>query len=163
MVAAGVESVTLPAMVAVSTSPANAAKRQHKRNYKDVNDNLVAYNLPKALSDCPVARLFQHRNRRRRVDTALDNPAVAKRNLLYGPRHVGRTQGSIKVRPGERVRADLGADFNNLFNHPLFSPDQGGGDTMSQLGNFSIHVDPATRRVLPITDITPNPDFVKRC
>jgi hypothetical protein len=91
---------------------------------------------------------------------ALDNPAVAKRNLLYGPGTWGVNFGIHKVfRFGERVRADLGADFNNLFNHPLFSPDQTGGDIMSQLGNFSIHVDPATRRVLPITDITPNPDF----
>ena len=59
---------------------------------------------------------------------------------------------------GEKVKADLGADFNNLFNHPLFSPDQG-GESIANLGDFNIHVDPVTRKILPITDITPNPDF----
>jgi hypothetical protein len=89
----------------------------------------------------------------------LDNPTVARRNTLFGPGTWGANLGVHKVfRFGEKVKADLGADFNNLFNHPLFSPDQG-GESISQLGNFSIHVDPATRRILPITDITPNPDF----
>jgi hypothetical protein len=89
----------------------------------------------------------------------LDNPAVARRNSLIGPGTWGVNLGIHKVfRVGEKVRADLGADFNNLFNHPLFSPDQG-GESISNLGNFSIHVDPVTKKILPITDITPNPDF----
>jgi hypothetical protein len=47
----------------------------------------------------------------------LDNPAVARRNLLYGPGAWGVNLGIHKVfRLGETVRADLGADFNNLFN-----------------------------------------------
>ena len=89
----------------------------------------------------------------------LDNPAVARRNSLLGPGTWGVNLGINKsFRFGERVRANLGADFNNLFNHPLFSPDQG-GESIANLGNFSIHVDPVTKRILPITDITPNPDF----
>ena len=47
---------------------------------------------------------------------------------------------------GERVRADLGAQFNNLFNRPLFSPDQG-GESIANLGDFNIHVDPVTKRM----------------
>ena len=89
----------------------------------------------------------------------LDNPAVARRNSLQGPGTWGVNLGLNKsFRFGERVRANLGADFNNLFNHPLFSPDQG-GESIANLGNFSIHVDPATKRILPITDVTRNPDF----
>jgi hypothetical protein len=89
----------------------------------------------------------------------LDNTAVARRNSLLGPGTWGVNLGVNKTfRFGERVRANLGADFNNLFNHPLFSPDQG-GESISNLGNFSIHVDPATKRILPITDVTRNPDF----
>ena len=53
----------------------------------------------------------------------------------------------------------FGVDIDNLFNHPLFSPDQEGGDAMAALGSFRIHVDPLTRAILPITDVTPNPDF----
>jgi hypothetical protein len=60
---------------------------------------------------------------------------------------------------GEKVRADLGADFNNLLNHPLFSPDAHGGANFAYLGSFSVSVDPNTRKLLPITDISRNPDF----
>ncbi|MBI3667490.1 MAG: hypothetical protein HY236_14905 [Acidobacteria bacterium] len=90
----------------------------------------------------------------------LDNPKVAKRNLLTGPGTWGVNLGVHKrFRFGERLVADLGADFNNLFNHPLFSPNQDGGDTYSNLGSFSIGVDPNTFKILPITDVTRNPDF----
>jgi hypothetical protein len=89
----------------------------------------------------------------------LDNPAVAKRNTLIGPGTWGVNLGVHKVfRFGERVRADLGADFNNLFNHPLFAPDQS-GESIANLGDFNIHVDPVTKKILPITDVTRNPDF----
>jgi hypothetical protein len=56
----------------------------------------------------------------------------------------------------------LGADFDNVFNHPLLAPDAnfgGGGGTFSQLGDFNINVDQTTGRVLPITDINTNPLF----
>jgi hypothetical protein len=88
---------------------------------------------------------------------ALDNPNVARRNVLTGPGTWGVNLGVHKIfRIGERVRADLGADFNNVFNHPLKAPTD---NSFAQLGSFNIGVDPNTRRILPITDVTPNPDF----
>ncbi|MDQ2950578.1 MAG: TonB-dependent receptor, partial [Acidobacteriota bacterium] len=91
------------------------------------------------------------------------NPAVAQRNLLRGPGTWGVNLGVHKdFHFGERVRAQLGADFNNVFNHPLFSPNQdagGGGGTFALLGSFNVAVDQKTGKLLPITDITPNPDF----
>lgn len=56
----------------------------------------------------------------------------------------------------------LGADVDNLFNHPIFMPDQnyaGGGSPFAMLGTFNIAVDQTTGKLLPITDITPNPLF----
>ena len=91
----------------------------------------------------------------------LSNPQNATRNLLTGPGTYGLNLGvHKKFRFGERVAADLGADFNNLLNHPLLSPDQGGSDSgFMLLGDFNIGVDQKTGKVLPITDITPNPNF----
>jgi hypothetical protein len=91
----------------------------------------------------------------------LSNPQVAKRNLLMGPSTYGLNLGiHKKFRFGERVAADLGADFNNLLNHPLLSPDQSGADSgFMQVGDFNIAVDQNTGKLLPITDITPNPNF----
>ncbi len=94
-----------------------------------------------------------------------DNSQVAKRNLLWGPGAWGVNFGLHKeFRIAERVNAVLGADFNNLFNHPLRAPNQdfaGGGGTFAYLGGFNIHVDPNTLQLRPITsaDISPNPDF----
>jgi len=94
-----------------------------------------------------------------------DNPLVAKRNLLWGPGAWGVNLGLHKdFRFGERVTATLGADFNNIFNHPLRAPNQdfaGGGGSFAYLGGFNLHVDPNTLQLLPIasTDISPNPDF----
>jgi len=91
-----------------------------------------------------------------------DNPQVAKRNLLWGPGAWGVNLGLHKdFRFGERVNATLGADFNNVFNHPLRAPNHDGGDTFSNLGSFSVEVDPATLRLRPSTvdPIVPNPDF----
>ena len=77
-----------------------------------------------------------------------DNPQVAKRNLLTGPGTWGVNLGVHKnFQIGERVMASLGADINNVFNHPLFSPDSdygGGGGPFSLLGDFNIRVDPNT-------------------
>lgn len=88
---------------------------------------------------------------------------VAKRNMLFGPGTWGLNLGIQKqFRFGERVTATFGADADNLLNHPLFSPNQdygGGGGAFALLGNFNVNVDPATAKLLPITDITPNPDF----
>jgi Carboxypeptidase regulatory-like domain len=96
------------------------------------------------------------------------NPANAKRNLLWGPGTWGVNLGVHKdFHFGERLTAQLGADVDNVFNHPLFSPDSdsgGGGGSFALLGDFNIRVDPATGRLLPIgqghpEDIIPNPDF----
>lgn len=85
-----------------------------------------------------------------------DNPNVAKRNLLWGPGTWGANLGLHKIfRIGEHIRADLGADFNNLFNHPLKSPDNVG---ISSLGSFSLGVDPKTLKTF-VNTISPNPDF----
>lgn len=91
----------------------------------------------------------------------LDSPKVAKRNMLYGPGTWGLNFGVHKVfRFGERVRADLGAQINNLFNHPLFSPNQDGQDgDFANLGDFNLTVDPNTLKLMPITDVNRNPNF----
>ena len=92
----------------------------------------------------------------------LDNPQVAKRNLLQGPGTWGVNLGVHKdFRFGERVIATLGADIDNLFNHPLFSPDSdygGGGGPFAMLGDFNVGVDPSTLKPF-ITDVNPNDDF----
>ena len=98
-----------------------------------------------------------------------DNPQVAKRNLLQGPGTWGVNLGVHKdFRLGERVTATFGADIDNLFNHPLFSPDSdygGGGGPFALVGDFNIQVDqtqgPPTPALLPITDFSLNPDFGK--
>jgi len=86
----------------------------------------------------------------------LSNPAVAKRNMLVGPGAWGVNLGIHKAFPfGERVVATLGADFDNIFNHPLLAPDAnfgGGGGTFAEVGDFNITVDQTTGQVLPITD-----------
>jgi hypothetical protein len=93
-----------------------------------------------------------------------DNPQVAKRNLLHGPGTWGVNLGVHKdFRFGDRLTATLGADIDNLFNHPLFSPDSdygGGGGPFAFLGDFNVGVDPTTKQVF-IADSTPNPDFGK--
>ena len=107
--------------------------------------NAAAFGLPTVGAD-----LFTH-------------PGVVQRNFLWGPGTWGLNLGVHKeFRFGERVAATIGADVDNLFNHPLFSPDSdygGGGGAFALLGDFNINVDPNTARILPITDVTPNPDF----
>ena len=99
------------------------------------------------------------------------NPQVAKRNLLWGPGTWGVNLGVHKdFHLTERLNVQFGADIDNVFNHPLFSPDSdygGGGGPFSLLGEFNIRVDQntpthvSTLKVLPISpdDVTLNPDF----
>jgi Carboxypeptidase regulatory-like domain/TonB dependent receptor len=72
------------------------------------------------------------------------NPAVAKRNSLTGPGAWGVNLGIHKAFPiGERVVATLGADFDNIFNHPLLAPDAnfgGGGGSFAEVGEFNMNV-----------------------
>jgi len=92
---------------------------------------------------------------------------VAKRNMLWGPRTWGVNLGVHKdFRFSERVNVQFGADVNNIFNHPLFSPNAdagGGGGSFALLGDFNVEVDQTTGKLLPIDpakDITfLNPDF----
>jgi len=76
---------------------------------------------------------------------AIDNPKIAKRNMLMGPGTWGVNLGLHKeFHFGERVIASLGADVDNLFNHPLWSPDDdygGGGGPFALLGDFNVSVD----------------------
>ena len=81
---------------------------------------------------------------------------------MFGPGTWGVNLGVHKeFHVGERVTASLGADIDNVFNHPLFSPDSdygGGGGPFAFLGDFNLGVDPATLKPV-IADVTPNPDF----
>jgi len=91
------------------------------------------------------------------------NSSVAKRNLLQGPGAWGVNLGLHKqFHAGERVTLLFGADVDNLFNHPLFMPTSdfaGGGGPLAFVGDFNIAVDQTTGQLLPITDVSPNPDF----
>jgi outer membrane receptor protein involved in Fe transport len=76
---------------------------------------------------------------------AIDNSQVAKRNVLIGPGTWGVNLGVHKdFHFGERVTATLGADIDNVFNHPLWSPNSdygGGGGPFALLGDFNVSVD----------------------
>jgi hypothetical protein len=73
-----------------------------------------------------------------------DNPQIAKRNLLYGPGTWGVNLGVHKnFHLGERFIASFRADVDNIFNHPLLSPDGdygGGGGPFAFLGEFNVVV-----------------------
>jgi hypothetical protein len=85
-----------------------------------------------------------------------ENPQVSKRNSLFGPGTYGLNVGLRKVfRFRERIRAELGADINNILNHPLKSPDN---FDIGLLGNFSMKVNPVTLKP-EYASVTPNPDF----
>jgi hypothetical protein len=86
--------------------------------------------------------------------------------MLWGPGTWALNLGVHKdLHFGERVTAQLGADMDNVFNHPLLSPNAdagGGGGTFALLGDFLLRVDPNTANLLPIdtvNDVFPNPDF----
>ena len=90
------------------------------------------------------------------------NPAVARKNLLWGPGGWGINFGLHKdFRFGERVTATFGADVDNIFNHPIRMPNQDFGDnSFSYLGGFDVAVDQTT--LMPVVeDFNPNPDFAR--
>ena len=90
------------------------------------------------------------------------NSAIARKNLLRGPGGWGVNFGLHKdFKLGERVTATLGADFDNIFNHPIRMPNQDFGDgSFSYLGGFDVQIDPAT--LMPtIEDVNPNADFAR--
>ena len=91
---------------------------------------------------------------------------VAKRNMLWGPGTWGVNLGLHKdFHVTERINVQLGADADNVFNHPLLSPDSnagGGGGTFAWLGSFNVRVDQNTGKLLPIdpvNDVTRNDQF----
>jgi hypothetical protein len=88
------------------------------------------------------------------------NSSIARKNLLWGPGGWGVNFGLHKdFTLRERVTASFGADFDNIFNHPIRMPNQDFGDgSFSYLGGFDVQIDPAT--LMPaIEDVNPNPDF----
>jgi hypothetical protein len=100
-----------------------------------------------------------------------DNPGVARKNLLWGPGAWGVNFGLHKeFKVGEKVTASLGADFNNIFNHPIRMPNLDFADgSFSYLGGFNIQIDPNTLQPQLMPDptnptgfaISPNSDFAR--
>ena len=94
-----------------------------------------------------------------------DNPKIAKRNSLIGPGSWGVNLGVHKdFKFSERINLQLGADFNNVFNHPLFSPPGASGDatdgaagTFANLGDFGVGLNAAGQPV--IANVNLNPSF----
>ncbi len=86
-----------------------------------------------------------------------DNPAVAKRNSLVGPGTWGVNLGLRKYfNFSETTRLEVGADFDNVFNHPLLSPlDTAFGD----LGDFLVSLNASGQPVILPENVFPNPDF----
>jgi len=93
----------------------------------------------------------------------LDNPNVLRRNALLGPSTWGANLGLRKrFRITETSRLEIGADFNNVFNHALLSPtDPDAAFEFTHIGTFFIDVNPTTRKIQPITRVDPNPNFGK--
>jgi len=98
----------------------------------------------------------------------LTNPAVARRNSLIGPSMWGVNLGLHKnFQITERVVANIGADVDNIFNHPILAPDfnnGGGGGNFANVGNFNMDVGPPPApgqqpALLPITRFAYNPAF----
>jgi hypothetical protein len=103
-------------------------------------------------------------------------PGIAVRNAIYGPSMWGANLGVHKsFHINDRIAVQLGADVNNIFNHPMLSPDQGDGGgcegCFANVGSFTLMVDQSATvtpghqpKILPIdtTDenqYRPNPDF----
>jgi hypothetical protein len=100
------------------------------------------------------------------------NLGVPRRGMLRGPGVWGVNFGVHKnFQVTERVTASLGADFDNIFNHPLLAPDfsdGGGGGSFANVGDFNLDVDninipPGGQpNLVPITATAP-PDPNKSC
>ncbi|MGI9168502.1 MAG: TonB-dependent receptor domain-containing protein [Pyrinomonadaceae bacterium] len=86
----------------------------------------------------------------------LDNPNAARRNALTGPGTWGTNLGLRKnFSFTETTKLEVGADFNNVFNHPLRSPQS---LYFANVGDFTIGVNPTTRNVF-IKNVIPNANF----
>lgn len=93
--------------------------------------------------------------------TLFSNPQNARRNSLIGPGTYGVNLGLHKsFAVNERISIQIGADADNVFNHPLLSPDSNSSDDFSNVGSFTVHLDPVTGAIMPLsTEYYPNPDF----
>ena len=85
---------------------------------------------------------------------------IAGRNSIYGPSMYGVNLGVHKsFRVNDRIAIQLGADINNVFNHPMLSPDQGDGGgcegCFANVGTFNLMVDQTAREPLEPRDISP--------
>jgi hypothetical protein len=86
-----------------------------------------------------------------------DNPDVVKRNSIIGPGTWGVNLGVRKFfRFGEGNKLEVAADFNNVFNHPLFSPLD---PAFANLGDFDISLNSSGQPVILPGNIHPNPNF----
>ena len=100
------------------------------------------------------------------------NPVGTNRSFLVGPSLWGVNLGLHKnFKVTERVSANLGADVDNLFNHPLLAPDFGDGGggcgqgCFANVGDFTLAVDqtlppPGVQpKLLPLTAQAPTCSF----
>ena len=77
----------------------------------------------------------------------LDNPDNVKRNSIAGPGTWGVNLGVRKFfRFSETTKLELGADINNVFNHPLLSPTNAALFDFARVGSFSVRVNPTTKQ-----------------
>ncbi|HEY8227443.1 MAG TPA: carboxypeptidase-like regulatory domain-containing protein [Pyrinomonadaceae bacterium] len=86
-----------------------------------------------------------------------DNPDVAKRNFLLGPGTWGVNLGVRKYFSlTEQMKLEVGADFNNIFNHPLLSPLD---VEFANLGDFNVSLNAAGQPVILPDQVNRNTDF----
>ncbi|HEY0380220.1 MAG TPA: carboxypeptidase-like regulatory domain-containing protein [Pyrinomonadaceae bacterium] len=100
--------------------------------------------------------------------SVFDDPSIAKRNSLVGPGSWGVNLGLRKYfRFSETTKLEVGADFNNVFNHPLLSPPGASGDafdngpgTFANVGDFDLGLNSAGQPV--IVNANRNAQFGRR-
>jgi hypothetical protein len=83
------------------------------------------------------------------------------RQALLKARHADKDQPNLALldksfRLSERFRLRFGAEFNNVFNHPLRPPS--GDQSVELLGTFDLAVNPTTRQI-QIDSLDRNLDF----
>jgi hypothetical protein len=93
--------------------------------------------------------------------TFFSDPTNASRNSLTGPGTWGVNLGLHKsFNINDRFTLQIGADADNVFNHPLLSPDSNSAYDFANVGNFTVHLNPTTGAILPLdTEYYANPDF----
>jgi len=89
------------------------------------------------------------------------NPQGAKRSSIEGPGAWGLNLGVHKdFHIYERLSLQVGADVDNLFNHPLFTPDSNNADDFALVGDYSLQLNPTTHAIeYDPGSIAPNPTF----